>query len=506
MADLRLRFDARLVDAVGGHARLRVLAILAGVLALDSADKSSVGAVAPALERSLGLDNVQVGLLVSVTTAVSALATLPLGALVDRVHRVHLLTVVIVVWSLAAVASGLAQSFLALLLIRGVLGVAAAAAGPAVGSLIGDLFPHAERTRIYGFVLAGELVGAGLGFLLAGDLATALSWRSAFWCLGVAGVGLAVVLRRFLPEPERGGASRLAPMPGTAAARAHDAAREALAGRDTVAPDAGRYGAPVADVEPYRPLVLDRDPSERSLFWAIRYVLAVPTNRMLIAASALGYFFLAGLRTYAVLFFGGRFHLSDGAASTLVVVLGSGSVLGVLLSGRIADRAIARGRVAARPAVAGVSFLAAAALFLPALLVPGLLVAAPLFFLGATGLGAANPPIDAARLDVVHSRLWGRGEAVEAVCRFALESLAPLAFGLVSVLFGAHSTHPKDPGTWAGLESTFLVMLVAVLAAGLLTAVGARRTYPRDVATSLASQRRTDAAEAAEADDAAGRS
>jgi len=45
-------------------------------------------------------------LLAAVSTAVGALATLPLGALTDRVNRTKLLTAAIGVWSVAMVLSG----------------------------------------------------------------------------------------------------------------------------------------------------------------------------------------------------------------------------------------------------------------------------------------------------------------------------------------------------------------------------------------------------------------
>src|SRR5205085_876124 len=81
-------------------------------------------------------------------------------------------------------------------------------AGPLVASLVGDYFPAAERGRIYGYVLAGELAGAGVGFAVTGDLA-ALSWRAAFLVLALPAFVLAWLIFR-LPEPARGGSGALA--------------------------------------------------------------------------------------------------------------------------------------------------------------------------------------------------------------------------------------------------------------------------------------------------------
>ena len=48
----------------------------------------------------------------------------------------------------------------------------------------GRLRQTGTRGRIYGYILAGELLGAGFGFGVAGGLA-ALSWRASFLALSV---------------------------------------------------------------------------------------------------------------------------------------------------------------------------------------------------------------------------------------------------------------------------------------------------------------------------------
>jgi MFS family permease len=98
-------------------------------------------------------------------------------------------------------ASALAWSFLALLITRVALGVLTAAAGPGVASLLGDSFSATPRAKVYGWVLAGELVGTGFGFVVSGDLAT-VSWRLAFAILAIPAIGVAWLWHR-MAEPER---------------------------------------------------------------------------------------------------------------------------------------------------------------------------------------------------------------------------------------------------------------------------------------------------------------
>lgn len=170
-----------------------------------------IGATAGKLETALHLSNAELGLLASVPSLAAAAATVPVGVLTDRVCRTRLMTVAIVLWGIAMAVSAASQSFTMLLLTRITLGAASATAGPTVSSLIGDYFPVRERGSVYGIILSGELLGAGFGFVVAGEAASVLTWRAAFVALALPSLALAYTVWRKLPEPARGGASRLQP-------------------------------------------------------------------------------------------------------------------------------------------------------------------------------------------------------------------------------------------------------------------------------------------------------
>jgi MFS family permease len=480
-------------ERLGGPARTRVIVLLACVLALETADTSTVGAIAGSLERSLGIGNTQIGLLVAVTAGIGAIATLPMGVLVDRVTRTRVLWISILVWGLAMAASGASVSFLMLLLSRLALGAVVATATPAVASLVGDFFPAAERGVVYGYILIGELLGAGIGYLVGGTVAGPLSWRFAFWILAIPALLLAWGIQA-MPEPARGGGARMPvgteQVPGQEGLKRPADEGGAEQEHSEVAEEIEEQGVP-----PHSSLVLTEDPSEHSLWWAVRYVLSIRTNLFLIGASALGYFYYKGLTTFAVVYLSGRFGLGQATGSLLFIVIAIGALAGVLIAGRSADTLIHRGYIPGRVLVAGISFLVATVVFVPGLLVGVLAAAVPILFLAAAGLGGANPPLDAARLDVMHPRLWGRAESVRTVLRRAFEAIAPLVFGYVSSVFGPGSGGVGRPrGSSAagahGLEYTFLIMLVPLAAAGGLLIWG-RLTYSRDAATAVASTQAT---------------
>ncbi|MDQ6838321.1 MAG: MFS transporter, partial [Actinomycetota bacterium] len=205
------RSAGRLARTTGGRTRARVIVMLAAVLGLSAADTGAIGSLAAPLERSFHIGNTRLGLLVTVTTLVGALATLPFGALADRVNRTRVLRLAILTWGVATAVSALSVSYSMLLATRVALGVLVAGAGPLVVSLAGDLFPANERGRLFGLVLSGELIGGGFGIIAAGTLSGVAGWRPALAILAIPAFVLVIALHRRFPEPARGGRSVLAP-------------------------------------------------------------------------------------------------------------------------------------------------------------------------------------------------------------------------------------------------------------------------------------------------------
>ncbi len=367
-----------------------------------------------------------------------------------------------------------------------------------------DLRTAAGIANYRGFLEeAADLVISYGGSLVSGDLSSLTTWRAAFWWLAVPSLVLAWLVWR-LPEPVRGGASRIA-----AGATEIPAEREnRVAGDQDTRTDTGhqerdpggreaglvRQAVGRSGASPREDLILREDPAGRPLWWAVRYVLRVRTNVVIIIASALGYFYFAGLRSFAIIFATGHYGISKPTATFLILVIGGGALVGVFVGGRVADRLLHRGHLSARVILPAASLLVLPFVLAPAIATGSVAVALPLLIAGAFLLGAPNPALDAARLDIMPSGLWGRAEAVRTLLRSGGEAAAPLLFGYVSqyVFGGPGSASGGDgssgaaAGNAAGLEYTFLLFLGALLIAGLLALAGLR-TYPRDVATAAAS-------------------
>ena len=198
-------------------------------------------------------------------------------------------------------------------------------------------------------------------------------------------------------------------------------------------------------------------------------------------ASAGGYFFLAGIQTFGVEFVTRQYGINQALGTIVLLVVGAGGVAGVLTGGAVGDRLLRRGVLNGRILVSVVAAVAAVILFVPAIFARKATMALPYITLAALALSAQNPPLDAARLDIVVPALWGRAEGIRTFLRTLGQAIAPVVFGGVSdYVFG---------GGRSGLQWTFTLMLLPLAASAYFLYKGLS-TYPRDVATAAVARSR----------------
>jgi sugar phosphate permease len=268
--------------------------------------------------------------------------------------------------------------------------------------------------------------------------------------------------------------------------------------------DLARVAAEARGIKPDPQRVLREDPRKMSLLDAVRYTLRIPTNLLMIIGSSLGYFYFAGLSTFALLFVRGHYHVGQATAELGLALLVGGALIGTLISGQLTDVMLRRGVIQARIWVPAACYLAAVICFIPGILGNHLTPALWFDVAGAAFVSAANAPLQAAKLDIMPAGLWGRAESTRTLVRSLAQAIAPLLFGGVADLVAGIVPQQTPVGTHArrvssntatGLEVSFLIMLAAlVLAAVALLRAG--RTYATDVATAAASHQGTPPSEA----------
>lgn len=470
MRRLRGLIHAELVKLSGRRGE-QALGLLGLVLVLDYADRSLVGALGPTLKQAFDISNVQLGLLAAAFSIVGAGATLPFGALTDRVSRTAMLALSLALWSVAVGLVGAAATFGMLFGARLLLSVVAAATGPVTPSLVGDLVPASRRSEALGLISAGQLVGGGFGFALPVILAAFLSWRWNFWLLAIAGAALALAFWR-AGEPARTGPTGPADDSATAAGvararRGEEIGREAriVESRD-IAPSAGA--------------ILTQSPAAMSLMDAARYVIRVRTDVVVLVARSVGDFFFQGISTFAVVFATGWYAVSQSRADLAILLIATGALIGTLMVSRLGDVMVQRGMLNGRLWISSIGYMLATLAAYPAFLTHSLPVALVFFTLAAFFIAGAGPPLDAVRIDVLVPELRGRSEAIRQVLRTIAEGGAPLLIGLLASSLA---------GGAKGLQLAFLITLPALALNGLIMLV-ALRTYQPDIAAAVVSSER----------------
>jgi MFS family permease len=197
---------------------------LIGLLYLVSfVDRFILALLVQPLKQDLGISEVQLGLLFGTAFALFyALLGLPFARLADRYDRRRLIFAGAVLWSLSTIASGFANSYGWLVLLRVGLAIGEAALTPAAFSLIGDLFPPHQRRRAASFYSAFGMVGAGGGYMIGGFVIAVLAghlgnsmpvdfslWQLVLIAVGVPSLVLTLLFAILVREPRR--AERPAP-------------------------------------------------------------------------------------------------------------------------------------------------------------------------------------------------------------------------------------------------------------------------------------------------------
>ncbi|HVY82201.1 MAG TPA: MFS transporter [Steroidobacteraceae bacterium] len=181
-------------------------------------DRTVINLMVGPVKDAFALDDTRFGMLQGVAFGIFyVIACIPIGRLADRYERRLIIAIALALWSVFAMASGLARSYAQLFLTRIGVAVGEASLTPAGFSMLSDLFPPERLGRPMGAFLMSSPVGQGLAYigggallqwlttssvLATGPLASLAPWQAAFIIVGFPGL-LLVPLFLLFREPER---------------------------------------------------------------------------------------------------------------------------------------------------------------------------------------------------------------------------------------------------------------------------------------------------------------
>src|SRR6202790_4930052 len=191
---------------------LLLLAMTAFVIVIDA---SIVNVALPSIGRALRFPGTDLSWVVNAYTLTFGGFLMLGGRLADVLGRRRMFMFGLVVFSVASLMGGFAQSEGWLLAARAVQGIGAAIVSPAALSILTTAFAEgAERNRALG--VWGAMTGAGgaAGVLLGGILTSGLNWRWVLFVNAPIGIAAAALAPRTLVESRAEDGARTFDFPG----------------------------------------------------------------------------------------------------------------------------------------------------------------------------------------------------------------------------------------------------------------------------------------------------
>jgi MFS transporter, Spinster family, sphingosine-1-phosphate transporter len=179
------------------------LMLLLGINLFNYIDRQVLAAVEPLIREHFNTSMSRMGWLATAFLLSYMLFSPVFGWLGDRFSRWALVAVGVGLWSLASGATGLAQTFTALLLTRCFVGVGEAAYGPVAPTILSDLYPVQRRGQVMAWFYLAIPVGSALGYTIGGAIASAFgTWRAPFYAVVIPGLLLGA-WSLFMRDPRR---------------------------------------------------------------------------------------------------------------------------------------------------------------------------------------------------------------------------------------------------------------------------------------------------------------
>jgi MFS family permease len=181
-----------------------VLAILLIAYIFNYLDRQILGILAGPIISDLHLSDTQFGVLSGPPFAILySVLGIPFAYLADRTSRSRVIAAALAFWSAFTGLCGTATAFWHFFAFRMGVGIGEAGGVAPSYALIADYFEPRRRARALAIFSLGVPLGLALGTLLGAYIAHAISWRAAFFAMGIAGVLLAPIFVAIVRDPAR---------------------------------------------------------------------------------------------------------------------------------------------------------------------------------------------------------------------------------------------------------------------------------------------------------------
>lgn len=168
---------------------------------IDYIDRSVIGVALPLIGKDLGLEKGQLGLVISVFFLAYAAAQLPGGMLADKFGAMRIAVIGLIAWSIFTGLTALATSFVTLIAIRILFGLAQGIFPGAAMKLLAERSLPDERMTANGWVNSSNAIGVVMAMIVAAILLPLVGWRGMFLVISIFGIVITFVFIKGMPAP-----------------------------------------------------------------------------------------------------------------------------------------------------------------------------------------------------------------------------------------------------------------------------------------------------------------
>ncbi|MDN3014680.1 MFS transporter [Paenibacillus sp. BSR1-1] len=152
------------------------------------------------ISKDLQLSASQTGIVLSSFFAGYALMQIPGGWLADRFGFRKIIVMAVLAWSVFTILSGMAWSFMSLILIRFLFGIGEGSFFPSASKGIASWFPQNERSRAMSFMLTSGTIMGVITPIIGTQSMQTIGWRMIFYIAGAIGIIFTLLYVFFLKE------------------------------------------------------------------------------------------------------------------------------------------------------------------------------------------------------------------------------------------------------------------------------------------------------------------
>jgi EmrB/QacA subfamily drug resistance transporter len=187
---------------MGSLPKKQLIITLIGVMLsmfVGALDQTIVGTAMPRIVSDLGGFS-EYTWITTVYIITSAIALPITGKLTDMFGRKYFYIAGLIIFSVTSILCGLSNSMTALIIWRGIQGIGGGMMMANSFTVIGDLFPPAERGKFMGYMSAVFATSSVIGPVLGGFITDAISWHWVFFVNIPIGILIIILFALYFPD------------------------------------------------------------------------------------------------------------------------------------------------------------------------------------------------------------------------------------------------------------------------------------------------------------------